>query len=184
MSFSRICEAITFDGLSVNRVAALADIPQSSLQRFCAGKHGLQMDGLQRVCQILSLELVRRLDADELQQYLSDEWENEKSEIDWSEYETDKGEAWTAESGPLWESASKELWVKFAAENDLDSHNTDAFQSWAEDAYCGWSEEEWPVWSAEYDEQHQREFESAAYNVWETEKVDRLREVEWIILPS
>jgi len=68
--------------------------------------------------------------------------------------------------------------------HDLDSHNTVAFQSWADDAYEVWSEEEWPFWSAEYDEQRRREFESEAYDVWETEKVDRLREVEWIILPS
>ena len=83
MSFSIICEAIKFDELSINSVAAGVEIPQGSLQRFCAGSQVLQMDSLVKVCGFLELELVRLVNLDD---YCEAIWQ-ENSDDWWKDYE-------------------------------------------------------------------------------------------------
>ena len=166
MSFERICEAIKFDGLSINSVAVVTGIPQSSLQRFCTGQQGLQMDGLLRVCETLDLELVRRFNAEELEEYFNEGWREAKAEIEAEEYQLPKSEAWSEES--------IELWNAYVAENEIDVDDADEFAEW--------QQEEYPEWSTQYDEMNYSEWESTAYDEWKAEERDRLESCEWIVI--
>lgn len=166
MSFERICEAIKFDGLSFNSVAVSNGIQPSSLHRFCNGEQGLQMDGLLRVCETLGLELVRRFNADELEEYLNEGWREAKAEIEADEYLPPKSDAWSEES--------IELWNAYVAENEIDVDDADEFAEW--------QQEEYPEWSTQYDEMNYSEWESTAYDEWKAEELERLESCEWIVI--
>ncbi|MCE3014788.1 MAG: helix-turn-helix domain-containing protein [Pirellula sp.] len=182
MSLKRVCEAIEFDGLSVNRVAALAEIPQSSLQRFCSGTQGLQMDGLQRVCDVLGLELVRRFDEDDLEEYLKEGWEvaleNAKEE-----YESEKSEEWGEYAKEEWKKLSSTLWEAYCDENEIDSGDNDEFINWESDAYTEWETEEYGSWSMVYDQEYYQAWQSESNDEWRSEELERLRNCDWIVLP-
>ncbi len=182
MTFNRICDAIKFDGLSINHVAAVAKIPQSSLQRFCSGQQGLQMDGLKSVCEFLGMELVRRFNSEELSEYLQDGWSEAKGEIGKDTYESEKSEAWDEHAKEEWKSVSADQWGEYADEQDIDHDDTEEFQSWEVDAYNEWVSEEYESWSAEYDEENYAEWESDACATWKAEERERLESCEWIVI--
>lgn len=165
MSFGRICEAIKFDGLSINNAAAVAEIPQSSLQRFCAGQQGLQMDVLRKVCDFLGLELVRRFDADQLKQYFDKGWIEARADIE-AEYEIMKSETWMDEYNVMWQ--------EYAQANELDEDSRSEFSEWKAEAY--------PEWSEDYDEENYATWESEARAKWQAEERARLESCEWIII--
>ena len=182
MSFERICEAIKFDGLSINSVAVVTGIPQSSLQRFCTGQQGLQMDGLLKVCEFLGLELVRRFDADELKEHMDNGWSEVKADIETEEYATPKTEAWHEHAAEQWKAESGSLWTEYATENELDVDDNDEYLAWETDSYQEWADKEYETWSTEYDEENYSEWEAEAYSEWEAEERERLESCEWIVI--
>ena len=166
MMFKRIYAAIQFDGMSVNNVAALSKIPQSSLQRFCSGQQGLQMDGLQNVCEVLGLELVRRLDVDELKEHMEEQWGELKAEAEAVEYDPLKSEAWRE--------VSDKLWPKYARKNKLDASDSHKYAEWEAEEYLGWS--------VRYDDEHYSEWEAESCSEWEAEERERLEACGWIVI--
>ena len=166
MSFERICEAIKFDGMNVNSVAAVAKIPQSSLQRFCAGQQGLQMDVLRKVCDFLGLELVRRFDADQLNQYLDEGWIEVRSDIEGEEFDRLKSDAWADESAVMWQ--------EYAKANELSEDDSSEYSEWESQAY--------PEWSSDYDQENYPTWESEACAEWQADERARLESCEWIVI--
>ncbi len=184
MSFERICEAIKFDGLSVNGVAAAAKIPQSSLQRFCSGQQGLQMDGLRSVCDVLNMELVRRFNAEELAEYFQDGWSEAKDEIQKDTYESEKSEAWDEHTNEEWKLVASAQWQEYADEHEIAAEDTEEFEAWETDAWNEWKIEGYESWSISYDEEHYGAWESEACATWEAEERERLESCEWIVLTA
>ena len=53
----QIREVILSCGLSRYRIALQAKVPESSLSRFLAGEHGLTTDTLDRIAELLRIEI-------------------------------------------------------------------------------------------------------------------------------
>jgi hypothetical protein len=166
MSFKLLCEVIQFDGMSVDTVAAVANIPQSSLQGFFAEEEGLQINAISKVCETLGLELVRRFRDGELIDYLNDFWEEAKTDIEAEEYDAPKEAAWSE--------VSDELWLEYANENNLAESDNDEYVAWEVEGYA--------AWSLEYDEETYAEWESEASAACKDTEQARLEECEWIII--
>ena len=52
-----INEAISLGGWSINSLANVSGVAQSSLHRFCKGEQGLRYDSLQRVIDCLNIHI-------------------------------------------------------------------------------------------------------------------------------
>ena len=126
----------------------------------------MQMDGLQKVCEFLELELVRRFDGDELKEYFDEGWREVKAEAEAVEYYPPKSEAWTEVSG--------KLWPKYARKNKLDASDSHKYAEWEAEEYLGWS--------VRYDDEHYSEWEAESCSEWEAEERERLEACGWIVI--
>ena len=195
MDSSVLCKAIRFDGWSVNAVAKATNIPQSSLQRFCSGDRGLQMESFVKACDLLDLQLMRVVDLD---RHIEEKWEEEGRDEAHSEFEVKKEEewaehiasAWEEYHGETWPLEKDEQWKVFAEANGIEPNDSnafrewelDAFERWEEDTYPDWESNEWDEWSIEYDDMHYEEWLENEFKEFKQREAARIKECDWIVL--
>ncbi|WP_153559228.1 hypothetical protein [Roseimaritima sediminicola] len=164
----RICEAIAVDNYTTSSVAASSDVPRESLHRFCSGKQaGLQFDGVERLCELLDLELVRRVD---LAKHCELNWVESTQEYDAfrERYDEEKDEEWNSYLEDCRDDFIKE-W-----EGDGEPNVT----KW-EDEFLT---EEFPVWSDRYDRDHFPTQSKEAFADFVESERERLSGLDWVIL--
>lgn len=191
-----VCESIEFDGRSITNVASQTKIPQSSLQRFCSGERGMQLDSFRSVCDHLELSLVRFVDLGE---YCRKHWEEYRDEIvheaygkfKESEWEAFADEAWKERKENIWEDDQREIISEYAKENDIIPLDSDEIENLRDLAYEDWEqnldEESWrddrfSDWSEAYDELHYSDWEEPAYEDFVSSTRVRLSKIDWVVL--
>lgn len=193
-----ICDAIRFDGMSVNHAAIASGVGQSTLHRFCEGSRGMQLAAFETVCESLGLQLVRTYDSDELQQHLDDMWSDGRDDLFAADYEPEKtdawneyiSDAWKEYSANEWESSKSESMATVAEENEYDLNDTsdveacetEAFRQWEADEYETWEAAEYETWTAAYDEEHLADWEKTARTEFNDEEISRMKTCDWILL--
>lgn len=196
MKTSTVCAAIFFDARTINGVAKATGIAQSSLQRFCAGERGMQLSAFEKACQILDLELVRFVDIGE---YCEENWEEERQEIQYEQYDQHKEVEWDIYEKEAWEEHVEERWIEqkreFIAEfisasgyqptdaEGLEQVVAEAHESWISELDENeWSENEYSDWSSQYDDTNYDVWKDEAFENFREREKTRLSKIEWIVL--
>ncbi len=196
MNPATVCAAITFDARSINGVAKATGIAQSSLQRFCAGERGMQLHAFEKACERLDLELVRFVDLDE---HCDENWEDEREDIQFEQYDRHKELAWDAHQEEAWDLHVEETWREQKREivaeyitstgyqptdgNELEQVVDDARENWISELdESEWSEHEYAIWSPQYDELNYDAWKEEAFEHFRDREKARLLKIEWIVL--
>ena len=107
---------------SINMLARLSGVEQSSLHRFTTGERDIVLSTVDKLAAYFGLELVMEIDWDEhcndqwpaiaeeqWKYYIPDAWRDALASGDWEDTQEDY-EAWEEKEYAFWEPAERESW--------------------------------------------------------------------------